>query len=62
MFLTSLIIVSLIGYSEQNSFTFNYFAIALLATDLEQLSVLGIDNFLVPISAALFFNFFVTNL
>ena len=61
MFLTSLIIVILIGYSEQNSFTFNYFAIALLATVLEQLSVLGIDNFLVPISSALFFNFFIAN-
>ena len=61
MFLTSLIIVCLLGYSQQNSFNFNYFAIAFLATVLEQLSVLGIDNFLVPISSALFFNFFVAN-
>ena len=61
MFLTSLIIVCLIGYSQQNSFNFNYFAIAFLATVLEQFSVLGIDNFLVPISSALFFNFFVAN-
>ena len=61
MFLTSLIIVCLLGYSQQNSFNFNYFAIAFLATVLEQFSVLGIDNFLVPISSALFFNFFVAN-
>ena len=61
MFLTSLIIVCLIGYSQQNSFNFNYFAIAFLATILEQFSVLGIDNFLVPISSALLFNFFLAN-
>jgi phytol kinase len=28
---------------------------------LEQFSVLGIDNFIVPISSALFFNFFITS-
>jgi len=61
MFLTSLIIVYSIGYNQQNSFNLNYFAIAFLATILEQLSVLGIDNFIVPISSALCFNFFVTN-
>ena len=58
MFLTSLIVVCLVGYAEQNSFNLNYFAIAFLATVLEQFSVLGIDNFIVPISSALCFNFF----
>ena len=57
MFLTSLIVVCLIGYAQQNSFNLNYFAIAFLATVLEQFSVLGIDNFIVPISSALCFNF-----
>ena len=61
MFLTSLIIVCSIGYAQQNSFNLNYFAIAFLATILEQFSVLGIDNFIVPILSALYFNFFIAN-
>ena len=61
MFLTSLIVVCSIGYSQQNSFYLNYFVIASLATVLEQFSVLGVDNFIVPISSALYFNFFITN-
>ena len=61
MFLTSLIVVCLVGYAQQNSFNLNYFVIAFLATFLEQFSILGIDNFIVPISSALFFNFFITN-
>ena len=61
MFLTSLIVVCSIGYSQQNSFNLNYFTIAFFATLLEQFSVLGIDNLIVPISSALFFNFFITN-
>ena len=61
MFLTSLIVVCSLGYAQQNSFNLNYFIIAFLATFLEQFSVLGIDNFIVPITSALCFNFFVTN-
>ena len=61
MFLTSLIVVCSIGYSQQNSLNLNYFTIAFLATLLEQFSILGIDNFIVPVSSALFFNFFITN-
>ena len=61
MFLSSLIVVCSIGYSQQNSFNLNYFTVAFFATILEQFSVLGIDNFIVPISSALFFNFFITN-
>ena len=61
MFLTSLIVVSSIGYAQQNSFNLNYLTIAFFATLLEQLSILGIDNFIVPISSALFFNFFITS-
>jgi phytol kinase len=60
MFLTSLIVVCSIGYAEQNNFNLNYFTVALLATILEQFSVLGIDNFIVPISSAIFFNFLKT--
>jgi len=61
MFLTSLIVVFSMGYAQQNSFNLNFFTIAFFATVLEQFSVLGIDNFIVPISSALFFNFFITN-
>ena len=61
MFLLSLIIVCSVGYAKQNSFYLNYFTIAFFATLLEQFSVLGIDNFIVPIFSALFFNFFITS-
>ena len=61
MLLTSLIVVSSVGYAQQNSLNLNYFAIAFLATFLEQFSFLGIDNLLVPITSSLCFNFFVTN-
>ena len=61
MFLTSLIVVCSIGYSQQNSLNLNYFTIAFIATLLEQFSVLGIDNFIVPISSALFFNFLIAS-
>ena len=61
MFLTSLIVVCSIGYSQQNSLNLNYFTIAFIATFLEQFSILGIDNFIVPISSALFFNFLITS-
>jgi len=61
MFLISLIVVCSIGYAQKNSLNLNYFAIAFFATLLEQFSVLGIDNFIVPIYSALFFNFFITN-
>ena len=61
MFLASLIVVYSTGYFQHSSFNFNYLAIAFLATVLEQFSVLGIDNLIVPISSALCFNFFITN-
>ena len=61
MFLTSLMVACSIGYAQQRNFNLNYFTIAFLATILEQFSILGIDNFIVPITSALFFNFFITN-
>ena len=61
MFLTSLVVVCSIGYAQQNSLKLNYFTVAFFATLLEQFSVLGIDNLIVPISSALFFNFLITN-
>ena len=61
MFLISLIVVCSIGYSQQNSLNLSYVTIAFFATLLEQFSVLGIDNLIVPISSELFFNFFITS-
>ena len=61
MFLTSLVVICSIGYAQQNSFNFNYLTIAFLATVLEQFSILGIDNFIVPISSAFYFDFFMAN-
>ncbi|MBO6971360.1 MAG: dolichol kinase [Prochlorococcus marinus CUG1431] len=61
MFSTSLIVVCSIGYAQQNSLNLNYLTLAFFATLLEQFSVLGIDNFIVPISSALFFNFFISS-
>ena len=62
MFLASLIVVcSVGGYAQQNGFNLNYFAIAVLATLLEQFSIVGIDNLIVPVTSSLCFNFFVTN-
>ena len=62
MFVTSLLIVSSLGYTQQNNLNLNYFTIAFIATLLEQISFAGIDNFIVPITSAICFNFFITNL
>ena len=62
MFFASLIVVLSLGYFNEYSYNINFFTIALIATIVEQFSVLGIDNFIVPISAAICFNFFITGL
>ena len=62
MFFTSLIVVFGLSYFQKYSLNINIFTIALISTFLEQLSIFGIDNFIVPISAAFCFNFFITGL
>ena len=62
MFFTSLIVIFSLGYFQKNSINLNFFTIAFISTILEQFSILGIDNFIVPISAAFCFNFFITSL
>ena len=62
MFFTSLIIIFGLGYFQKYTININYFTIAFIATILEQFSILGIDNFIVPISAAFCFNLFITGL
>jgi phytol kinase len=61
MFFTSFLVVCSIGYAQQNNFNLSYITIAFVSTILEQFSILGIDNFIVPISSAFCFNFFITN-
>ena len=62
MFFTSLSVVFGLSYLQKYSFNINFFTIAFLSTVFEQLSFFGIDNFIVPISAAFCFNFFITGL
>ncbi len=60
MLFISFIVVFSIGFLNHYSFNINYFTIAFVATALEQLSILGIDNFLVPIASGICFNYFVS--
>ena len=60
MFLISFIVITFLGYQGDFNFTFYYFLIALISTLLEQISIIGIDNFSVPIISAFAFNLFLT--
>ena len=62
MFVASLIIVFSLSYFQNYSFNINFFTIAFISTMLEQFSILGVDNLVVPISAAFCFNYFITGL
>jgi len=62
MFLTSLLVVCSLAYIQKYNFNINLLMIAFIATTLEQFSVIGIDNFLVPLASAIYFNIFVTNI
>ena len=61
MFLTSLLVLFILGYTNNTDFNYYYFSIALLATLLEQVSVIGIDNFSVPIITSIIFHLLITN-
>jgi len=61
MFLISLFIVFTLGYKNNVDFYYYYFGIALLATLLEQISIIGIDNFSVPIITSIIFHYLITN-
>ena len=62
MFITSLIVVFGLSYFQKYSLNINILTIAFISTIIEQFSIFGIDNFIVPISAAFCFNFFITGL
>ena len=61
MFLVSLLVISIIGFKNNTDFNYSYFLIALLATLLEQISIIGIDNFSVPIVTSTVFHLLITN-
>ena len=62
MFFSSLIIVCAICYTQNYNLSTNFLIIALVATVLEQFSVIGIDNLIVPISSAVCFKILITNM
>jgi len=61
MFLISLFVLSTLGYTNNLNFNYYYFGIALLATLLEQISIIGIDNLSVPIITSIIFHLLITN-
>ena len=61
MFLTSLLILSILGFQNNIDFNNYYFGIALLATLLEQISIIGVDNFSVPIITSTIYHLLITN-
>ena len=62
MFITSLIVIFGLSYFQKYSLNINILTIAFISTIIEQFSIFGIDNFIVPISAAICFNYFITGL
>ena len=62
MFITSLVVISSLSYFQKYNFSINFITIAFISTILEQFSFFGIDNLIVPISAAFLFNFLITGL
>ncbi len=62
MFVTSLLVVFGLGYFQKYTVSINSLTLAFFATVLEQFSILGIDNFIVPISTAFCFNYLITGL
>jgi phytol kinase len=62
MFITSLIVIFSLSYFQKYSLSINMITIAFISTVIEQFSIFGIDNLIVPISAAFCFNYFITGL
>jgi len=62
MYVTSLIVVLCLGHFQEYDLNINFFIIAFLVTALEQFSIIGIDNLIVPIAGAISFNLLITHL
>ena len=61
MFFISLLVVSILGNTNNIDFNYYYFGIAFIATLLEQISIIGIDNFSVPITTSTIFHLLIRN-
>ena len=61
MFLISFLVLSILGFTNNINFNYYYFVIAFVATLLEQISIIGIDNFSVPIITSTIFHLLITN-
>ncbi len=61
MFVISFLVVSFIGITNDFGFNYYYFCIALVSTLLEQISIIGIDNFSVPIITSVIFHLLISN-
>ena len=61
MFLVSFFVILFLGYKNNIDFNYYYFWIALSVTVLEQISIIGIDNFSVPIFTSTVFHLLITN-
>ncbi len=62
MFLISLIVVTLLGIYYGYGLHFQYLIVALIATFLEQISIFGIDNLIVPLSSSIIYSLLIPNL
>ena len=60
MFIISFFVLSILGYANNIDFNYYYFGIAFIATLLEQISIIGIDNFSVPIISSTIFHLLIT--
>ena len=62
MFLVSLLVITGVGILNGYNFNIYFIAISLIATALEQISYLGLDNFTVPLISSITFNFLITKI
>tara|TARA_Y100000589_G_C26940501_1_gene542193 strand:- start:128 stop:652 length:525 start_codon:yes stop_codon:yes gene_type:complete len=60
MFLTSFLILTFVGNNGEFTIDIKYFSIAFIATLLEQISIIGIDNLSVPIITSTIFYYLIT--
>ena len=62
MLIVSTLVLVAIGYKTGYEFNLFYIFIAFISTILEQISILGIDNLIVPLISAIMFNLLITNI
>ena len=62
MLIVSTLVLVGIGYKTGYEFNLLYIFIAIISTILEQISILGIDNLIVPLISAIMFNLLITNI